>query len=463
MQRADFLSGVVEGFYGKPWSHCDRLQLIEQLSALELKTYFYAPKNDLKHRTVWRELYNDTELARFRELVRQSDRLAVNLIYGLSPGLDVRFSEQAERNCIKARFEQLRAIGVRHFALLFDDLPGRMNESDNRAYDSLAEAQCDLTNEIIAWLRGNQHDARLLFCPTPYCDRMDHNQLGGPNYLDDVGRLLNHEIDIFWTGPEIISEEIPLASIQLLSRRLQRQPVIWDNLFANDYDIRRLYCGPYSGRLPELRSAVRGILINPNNEYAINFIPLRTFASFMKCDGEWHPREAFLLAASEWLSHFKSAFGSLTQDDLLLLTDCFYLPHGEGQEATTLLALIKRLLAEPVATWGNAHEKFVATCAQIHRIFECLNGLFDRELLAAWGQHIWELKETLLLIESVIAQKGAGRDLRTGMKLVECLPGTCRGGTLAMLERLLTVDSHGFVHINSLSLLDSSPYEHDNS
>ena len=49
----------------------------------------------------------------------------MNFIYGLSPGLDIRFSDDAERNRIKSRFDQLRKVGVRHFALLFDDLPGK--------------------------------------------------------------------------------------------------------------------------------------------------------------------------------------------------------------------------------------------------------------------------------------------------------------------------------------------------
>ena len=36
---------------------------------------------------------------------------------------------------------------------------------------------------------------------------MDRAQLGGAGYLDEIGRLLNPEIDILWTGPEIVSED----------------------------------------------------------------------------------------------------------------------------------------------------------------------------------------------------------------------------------------------------------------
>ena len=43
----DFLSGVIEGFYGPPWSRAERLQLFDWLAAWGLNTYLYAPKEDL--------------------------------------------------------------------------------------------------------------------------------------------------------------------------------------------------------------------------------------------------------------------------------------------------------------------------------------------------------------------------------------------------------------------------------
>ena len=79
-------------------------------------------------------------------------------------------------------------------------------------------------------------------------------QLGGEGYLATIGRELLPEIDVFWTGPEIISREITVAHVRELQDILRRKPLIWDNLHANDYDGRRFYCGPYAGRPPELRT-----------------------------------------------------------------------------------------------------------------------------------------------------------------------------------------------------------------
>jgi protein O-GlcNAcase/histone acetyltransferase len=363
--------------------------------------------------------------------------------------LDIRFSDETDRNRIKLRIDQLRKVGVRHFALLFDDLPGHMGDIDRSAFDSLAVAQCDVTNAIFAWVREQFADARFLFCPTPYCDRMDRKQLGGAGYLDEIGRLLSPQIDVLWTGPEIVSAEIPVESIERLSRRIRRPPLIWDNLFANDYDFHRVCCGPYSGRPVDLRRAVRGILINPNNEYPFNFIPLRTFSAFLHCEEEWKPREAFLSAVEQWFPCFETVLQPLSLSDLVLLADCFYLPHSEGPEAERLFALIGRLLTEPTESWGNAYAEFLDANTRIQTQFDRLTELRDRTLFDAWSPYAWQLKEEFQIINAILAQKKAGRDIVDGIELDECLPGTFRGGTLVRLEQFVTMDDQGKVRVRT--------------
>ena len=451
MLETDFLSGVVEGFYGRPWSQEQRLHLFGEMAAFGLNTYFYAPKYDLKHRAVWRQPYDDSELMSLCELVQACEQNGLNFIYGLSPGLDIRFSDQADVDHIQSRFEQLRKLGVRHFALLFDDLPLQMGDAGRRAGQSLAAAHCEVTNAVYDWAREQSAASRFLFCPTPYCERMDGAALGGVRYLDEVGQLLQPEIDVLWTGPEIVSQEITVESVERITARIGRRPVIWDNIFANDYDMRRLFCGPYSGRPRELRRAVGGILINPNNEYPINFIPLRTFARFLAGEGPWQPREAFLKAVSEWLPYFETVNQPLAPEDLVLLADCFYLPHEDGSQAARLLALIDRLLAESIDAWGESYEEFSVMNARIQALFDRLTELRDRELFDAWSRRIWALKEELLVIEAALAAKRAGRELAGGMEVDHYLPGTFRGGILAKLERLLSIDAEGKIRPRAIA------------
>ena len=46
--------GVVEGFYGKPWTHAQKLKGIEFFADYNMNTYFLAPKDDPLQRFNWR-------------------------------------------------------------------------------------------------------------------------------------------------------------------------------------------------------------------------------------------------------------------------------------------------------------------------------------------------------------------------------------------------------------------------
>ena len=440
MQRDEFLGGVVEGFYGQPWTNGGRLQLFRQLAEWGLNTYFYAPKDDFKHRAIWREPYTATELSVIQELIVACAHHGLRFVYGLSPGLDIEFSNRTELDCIRQRFAQLQTIGAEHFALLFDDLPGNLGEKDRQAFPSIAAAQCSVTNDIFAWARKHSPECRFLFCPTPYCDRMEHWQLAGDDYLETVGELLAPAVDVLWTGPEIVSEEISVDSIERLTAKIRRAPVIWDNLFADDYDGRRLYCGPYSGRSVELKQHLAGILVNPNNELPINFVPLCTLGRYLQADQTWTPREAYLAAVAAWLPNFETMGEPISLDDLILLADCFYLPYEEGPEAFELFHAVQCLIEQPVAVWDGADNLFAELNQRVQITFEKLTELKDRELFYAWSRRAWELKEELQLIESFVAKKKAGEALP---KVESHLPGTYRGGILSNLQSLLAMDEQG--------------------
>ena len=89
-------------------------------------------------------------------------------------------------------------------------------------------------------------------------------------------------IIFFCLGPRVISKEISVESINEVADVIKRPPVIWDNLHANDYDQRRLFLGPYSGRSPALLPLINGVLTNPNCEYHANFVAIFTMTQWCK-------------------------------------------------------------------------------------------------------------------------------------------------------------------------------------
>lgn len=403
-----------------------------------MNTFLYAPKDDLKHRALWRELYTAEEAGTLRRLIEDARQRGIRFFYALAPGLDVRYGDPAEFDRLLARLEQMIGLGCRDFALLFDDIPDRMRPEDRTCFPSFAEAQCDWANRALAWTRTHAPSGRWLFCPTTYCGRMAERGVGGAGYLDRVGQTLAGEIEVLWTGPEIVSREISAGHLREVAARLRRKPLLWDNLHANDYDGRRFYCGPYAGRGPEVRGAVSGILTNPNTELSINYVPLRTCAEFGRGRGEWNPREAYLRAMRDWLPRFATVSQPIAFEDLVLLGDAYYLPHEDGPEAQALFASAQVLLDADPSRWERAAiGAFRERATRLRDVCARLAELRDRSLFWALSRRVWELREELdLLLGYVQLQSdhgGTGAPARSDFHL----PGTYRGGFVARLQRLL--------------------------
>ena len=124
---------------------------------------------------------------------------------------------------------------------------------------------------------------KFLFCPTQYCTARAVPTVCASEYLITIGSKLAPEINIMWTGDKVISKLITSENLHDINDVLKRKCVIWDNEHANDYDQKRVFLGPYSGRSPEVKSKLAGVMTNPNCEYGANFIAIHTLAQWSKC------------------------------------------------------------------------------------------------------------------------------------------------------------------------------------
>lgn len=124
-----------------------------------------------------------------------------------------------------------------------------------------------------------------LFFFSEYCKMRAFPTINKSEYLNTIGSKLSPEIDVLWTGDKVISQVITTESIIELSKVLRRKPIIWDNIHANDYDHRRVFLGPYSGRPVELYKYLNGVLTNPNCEFEANFVAIHTFATWCQVAG----------------------------------------------------------------------------------------------------------------------------------------------------------------------------------
>jgi len=266
--------GVVEGFYRRPYTSTQRLDLIEFLSYLRLNTYVYGPKSDPFHRRKWYKPYPKQKLNEFAELSERCKKKKINLIYALSP---VYYPDL--KRVIK-KIASLGAIGISHFSIFFDDIKVRLDATT-------AEKQLHIVNGLYNYLREEIADSYLSFCPTQY------HGFKETTYIRCIATNLNRKVDIFWTGKNVVSLRISKKDIEKITRLMGRPILIWDNIFANDYIPDKIMRFPYRNRAPEIIRAVRGILINPMNNYTDSKPLIHTAAQFFKNPYTYDPKQAW--------------------------------------------------------------------------------------------------------------------------------------------------------------------------
>ncbi|XP_015748080.1 PREDICTED: protein O-GlcNAcase-like isoform X3 [Acropora digitifera] len=160
-----------------------------------MTTYLYAPKDDLKHRALWRDLYTPEETENLKQLIASSKEYGIKFYYALSPGLDILFSSTRDIQQLKRKMSQVQKLGCEAFALLFDDIDPQLHGPDVESFRSFGEAQVEITNSIYKYLGC----PNFLFCPTEYCGTRAIPNVETSDYLLTLGSKLNPKINIMWT------------------------------------------------------------------------------------------------------------------------------------------------------------------------------------------------------------------------------------------------------------------------
>ena len=302
--------GVIEGFYGTPWTHEERLDMIEFMALHRMNTFVYSPKDDVFTRRRWREPYPEAELAELAETVRAAGVHQITFDYGISPGLSIRYTDPHEVELLLAKFAQVGALGVSDFLLLLDDIPATLQHpADLAGYDDLVSAQIDLIDQVRRGLDAIDPRIHLTVCPTYY------NGRGDEPYISRLGAQTDPRIDLLWTGREICSPRLELADAATFVRSTHRPVVYWDNYPVNDVAMTaQLHLGAYLGRDPHLFRFSRGVIANPMERPESSKIALATIADYL-----WDP-EGYDPQAS-WEAAIAEVAGPQDAEALLLFAD----------------------------------------------------------------------------------------------------------------------------------------------
>lgn len=245
--------GLVEGYYGNPYSESDRMNLFEFFGRQKMNTYIYGPKDDVYHKQLWREPYPEEQGKKIAEYAAAAKANKVDFVWAIHPGVDIRWNREDSINIVN-KLKMMYDLGIRTFAVFFDDIWGE---------GTRAEKQAGLMNYIVSELNSSYKDVNpLIICPTQY-----NKGWSSGDYLNILGTRMDKSVRIMWTGNSVV-DMIEMNDMQWINNQIKRKAYIWLNYPVTDYCINRLLMGPTWGNGSDIAESLGGFTSNPM-EYAM--------------------------------------------------------------------------------------------------------------------------------------------------------------------------------------------------
>lgn len=270
--------GFIEGYYGNPWSHEDRIDLMKFGGEIKMNQYIYAPKDDPLHNARWRDLYDEEGLKKVSELAQAGNESKCFYVYALHPFMNnaINLSDStydSEVAVLKAKFQQVIEAGVRQIAILEDDAAGET-----------AERVARLLNDMNAWLHELKVEypdlkTDILYCPTCYMATTNSK-------LNTINKNVTKEIHFVMTGGKIwgeVSNNFADGFYNgLASDGTGRYPYMWVNWPCNDNTKTSQIMGGHNYILHTGvdGSKYEGVILNPIQESESSKVAIFTAADF---------------------------------------------------------------------------------------------------------------------------------------------------------------------------------------
>ena len=333
--------GVIEGYFGRPWSHEDRKRVLIRLRELGFSWFHYAPKADAFLRRRWREPHPGLALAELADLSAHCRGLGLRFGVGLSP-YELYRDFAAARKDFLAKIQMLDEIGIDDLAILFDDTRGDVPD--------LAARESEIVHSALADTRAG----RVFMCPTYYSDDRMLDVVFGerpPGYLEDLGRRLDPQVGVYWTGEEICAREFSPGHLARVAEALGRKPTLWDNYPVNDGPrmSRFLHLRGFTGRPSVIGPHIAAHAINPALQPHLTLIPAATLAASYREGSAYSYMRAFRTAAHTFAG---AGLAAMLEDDLHALQDRGIDQLGDDRERLRRrYAAVDHPIAAEVARW----------------------------------------------------------------------------------------------------------------
>lgn len=350
--------GVIEGYYGVPYSEEVTEDLFRFMARYKMNTYMYGAKSDPYHSRAWDKPYPNSISAEEKQIGMLSQDMLksmtavahqckVNFIWAIHPGQAFTDSTQADvLDRIMRKFEDMHRLGVRQFGVFVDDVGV---PDDSRVLKVGADRLSRLQQMIdTRWntKKANPVDTvkPLHYVPQLYAYSWVSKEKGEKFFrsLRDVPAKVNIYITgrAVWTVP---NSEDP----KVVSSWLGREVAWWWNYPCNDNDMDKLFL------LDTYRNFSDEAHIDRNATLEKNLMGVKTLISNPMQQGEASKIALFSVGdyawnrasfdnEQSWMASLGSVFGKHWHQAFKLM------PYiSTYDQSTTLADLIRQYKMQP--------------------------------------------------------------------------------------------------------------------
>ena len=328
--------GVVEGYYGYPWTVDGTLSFMDYAKRYKMNVFLYGPKSDPYHLGLWDEDYPETVSEEdSKNGVRTADEMAqiaaaataskVSFVWVAHPAMqkpiDFTNEETTDEGIARlmTKFEHMYELGVRQFGIFVDDI-------SNDYATSTCDMQIYMLNQVQEQLyakyntEGSAPEDQvkgLFFTPAWYTTGSSGASSNLPKF-----QQLHEDIEICFTGSDVFSS-ISNSSATTFKNWIGRTPVMWWNYPVNDAEDSVFFTNPINFDYSQDSNPtnIKGVLSNP-----MNYSEASKVALFGVADYTWNPQafdaeqnwydcfDAIIPDDPEMADALRTVYGNLNDD-----------------------------------------------------------------------------------------------------------------------------------------------------
>ena len=313
--------GLVEGYYGYPYSVEVKKDLMHYMMRYKMNTYMFGAKSDPYHSQMWKDAYPTTISEEqekngwltqnmLRDLAKVSEETKVNFIWAIHPGNEFLGSSTVISD-IMSKFEKMHNLGIRHFGVFVDDVSIPSSDADmKKNADRLTELQKKIESKWNYEGAVAEDTVRPLhFVPQIYCNSFASSVNQRQRFMSALSKVPSY-ITVYSTGQGVWS--VPNNDhTQTVVNEFGRAMAWWWNYPCNDNADGQLYpMDMYSNfvdmpavgdgeRLPTTLNNCQGLIANPMQQGELAKTSLFSIADYAWNNAKFDNEQS-------WEASFKS-------------------------------------------------------------------------------------------------------------------------------------------------------------